>query len=1104
MITQASATQPPCAFSVTPTSVATIAAAGGSTIFLVSASPSGCSGGSWSATVSDSTWMNVSSPSGTTAASVTANYLANTGTSSRSGTVTIAGQSITINQAGTITPPVVAPSALPSGVVGQAYSANLSASGGTPPYNNWAISSGSLPPGLNLNASSGAISGTPSTAIGSPFIFSVTVKDSLGVASAPQSLSIAIATITTSSIPSGIANVVYPATTFGVTGATAPYQWSLSSGTLSGSMSFSTGGVLSGTPSGIGSFPFTITVTGSSTPPLTLSENFTLTVAPPPVTLLSISSQQLNLSYVQGDSNLPSSQNIGVLSNPSGTGITANSTTSDGGTWLSASTNFPGGKTPGTITVSVDPSKLGPNTYSGQVNISAPNASPSSVTVYVTLQVSASQVPQLAVTPPVVSFALPQGGQSQGSVVVSNTGGGTLSYSVAASSDANWLALNGSSVGIITPSTPSSLAFTVNAGAGIAPGLHSGAITVTDLGSGKSQISNVALLVNGSQPTMQLSQSGLTVYAVANTTVAPPAQSFAIFNLGAGTFSWTTQIQYAAAGQSWLTVTPNGSSTSTTPGEATVTVNPAGLAKGQYYATVNVQSATAVNSPQSFTVLLNVVGAGELGSGPQVSTSGMILAAAAGSTAATQSITLYSPAGASLNYSTSMFTSDGGNWLSVTAPTGSLGAAGTASLTIQASAAGVTAGVYYGTVQVAFSEGTIQTIQVALVATPGANANPMLSLNVGEHPAASAACTPKTLAATFSKPGENAQLQVGQAQTFQVQIVDNCNAPLLPSQSATAQLRSNAVLLATLSSDNDNGVWTGSWTPSSPQADVPVRVFASRGQAFGGISTPANSVVDVVVLPANTNSAAQPLGAVNGASFDTSNPGLVVPGGYVSIFGARMADNAAQGGAPLPFTLGGAQLLLAGQPLPLLFVNASQVNGVIPQSEPLYTNIQLVVQRGNSVSVPVSAYVTDLQPGIFTVAQNGQGQGAILINGTALVAGPSGVGQQPVSRGQYIQIYATGLGAVVGPGGAAPPADGQLAPVSPLFNTVATATVTIGGVNAPVPFAGLAPGFVWLYQVNAQVPSNAPVGSAIPVVLTMTDSNGFSASSQQNVTIAVQ
>jgi uncharacterized protein (TIGR03437 family) len=910
-------------------------------------------------------------------------------------------------------------------------------------------------------------------------------------------------------IPRGIANVVYPATAFEVAGVTPPYQWSLSSGTLPGSMNFSTGGVLSGTPSEAGSFPFTAIVTDSSTPPLTLSGSFTLTVTPPPVTLLSVSSQQLNFTYVQGDSNLPSSQYIFVLSNPTGTGVTATSTTSDGGLWLSASTNFPGGKTPGTITVSVDPSKQGPNTYSGQVNISAPSASPSSVPVYVTLQVKASQAPQLTVMPSVLSLALPQGGQSQGSVVVSNTGGGTLSYSVAASSDANWLALNGSSVGIITPSTPSSLAFTVNAVAGLAPGLHSGAITVTDLGSGKSQISNVALLMNGSQPTMQLSQPGLTVYAVANTTVAPPAQSFAIFNLGAGAFSWTTRIQYTAAGPSWLTVTPTGSSTSATPGQATVTVNPAGLTKGQYYATVNLQS-TAVNSPQSFTVLLNVVGAGELGSGPQVSTSGMILAAAAGSAAAaTQSITLFSPAGASLNYSTSVFTSDNGNWLSVSAPTGSLGAAGTAPLTIQASAAAMTAGVHYGTVQLAFSEGTIQTIQVALVATPGANVTGM-SLKMGERPAPAAACTPKTLVATFSRPGENAQLQVGLAQTFQVQIKDApCGEPLLPSQSATAKLLSNAVLLATLSSDNDNGVWTGSWTPSSPQANVPVRVFASRGQAFGGISTQETSVVDVVVLPANTDSAAQPLGAVNAASFDTGIPGLVVPGGYVSIFGARMADNAAQGGAPLPFTLGGAKLLLRGKPLPLLFVNASQVNGVIPQDEPLYTDIQLVVQRGDSVSIPVSAYVTDLQPGIFTTAQNGQGQGAILINGTAWVAGPSGVvGQQPVSRGQYIQIYATGLGTVVGPGGstvpADVPADGQLAPPSPLFNTVATATVTIGGVNAPVTFAGLAPGFVALYQVNVQVPSNAPVGSAIPAVLTMTYSNGSSASSQQDVTIAVQ
>src|ERR1035438_5797367 len=96
-INQAAAT--PCTFSASPTSVATIAASGSSTIFTVSASPSGCSGGSWTATVSDPSWMSVSATSGTTAASVTATYLANTSLSPRSGTVTIAGQSITINQA---------------------------------------------------------------------------------------------------------------------------------------------------------------------------------------------------------------------------------------------------------------------------------------------------------------------------------------------------------------------------------------------------------------------------------------------------------------------------------------------------------------------------------------------------------------------------------------------------------------------------------------------------------------------------------------------------------------------------------------------------------------------------------------------------------------------------------------------------------------------------------------------------------------------------------------------------------------------------------------------------------------------------------------------
>ena len=61
-----------------------------------------------------------------------------------------------------------------------------------------------------------------------------------------------------------------------------------------------------------------------------------------------------------------------------------------------------------------------------------------------------------------------------------------------------------------------------------------------------------------------------------------------------------------------------------------------------------------------------------------------------------------------------------------------------------------------------------------------------------------------------------------------------------------------------------------------------------------------------------------------------------------------------------------------------------------------------------------------------------------------------------------------------------------------------TPTVTIGGVPASVSFSGLAPGYFGLYQVNAQVPANAPTGNAVPVVLTI---GGVSSNT---VTIAVQ
>jgi uncharacterized protein (TIGR03437 family) len=78
------------------------------------------------------------------------------------------------------------------------------------------------------------------------------------------------------------------------------------------------------------------------------------------------------------------------------------------------------------------------------------------------------------------------------------------------------------------------------------------------------------------------------------------------------------------------------------------------------------------------------------------------------------------------------------------------------------------------------------------------------------------------------------------------------------------------------------------------------------------------------------------------------------------------------------------------------------------------------------------------------------------------------------------------------------PENGFPAPLGTLLRTVVTPSVTIGGFPAAVDFSGLAPGFVGLYQVNAQIPANAPSGNEVPVVLSI----GGVASN--TVTIAVQ
>jgi uncharacterized protein (TIGR03437 family) len=171
-------------------------------------------------------------------------------------------------------------------------------------------------------------------------------------------------------------------------------------------------------------------------------------------------------------------------------------------------------------------------------------------------------------------------------------------------------------------------------------------------------------------------------------------------------------------------------------------------------------------------------------------------------------------------------------------------------------------------------------------------------------------------------------------------------------------------------------------------------------------------------------------------------------------------------------------------PVPFFYASPTQLNLQIPfDATPGRTHTLTVNNNGKTAAVIL--FVDAVAPAIFAV--NSQGQGAILDTSYRLVDS-----SHPATAGSsYIQIYGTGLGAVSNP-----PATGW--PALGLSNTMATPTVTIGGVPVTAAFSGLAPGLVGLYQVNALVPAASARGSAVPVSI------AISGATSNTVIIAVQ
>ncbi|HWV57744.1 MAG TPA: putative Ig domain-containing protein [Longimicrobiales bacterium] len=178
---------------------------------------------------------------------------------------------------------VIETTSLPDGAVSQPYSAQLAVSGGSG-LPAWSIVEGSLPAGLTLNASTGAITGTPTTAGN----FQFTVRATGGGQTVERQLTIEIApppnvVIETASLPDGTVGVPYDQTLQASGGDGVNYAWSIVSGALPTGLSLNGAtGRISGIPAASGAFAFTVEVESGGD---SNARQLTITVNHPPVTI---------------------------------------------------------------------------------------------------------------------------------------------------------------------------------------------------------------------------------------------------------------------------------------------------------------------------------------------------------------------------------------------------------------------------------------------------------------------------------------------------------------------------------------------------------------------------------------------------------------------------------------------------------------------------------------------------------------------------------------------------------------------------------------------------------------------------------------------------
>lgn len=753
----------------------------------------------------------------------------------------------------------------------------------------------------------------------------------------------------------------------------------------------------------------------------------------------------------------PAAQSVQVTSSTSGLNVAASASPDNNGPAFLQITP-PTGTTPVSLALSINPTvlaTLGPGTYTETVTLAGSGAGNSPQSFDVTLTVSSN--PALIGSAPSLSFNYQVGQTAPSNQTVTITSSGApLNYQVAVNttSCAGFLKATPSSGTTFGNQNQNQVVVSVNP-QGITPQVCSGNVTLTVPGSTAAPLVIPVTFNVSNNALLSVSQSAINVVAVAGAAATMKTVSVTATS---GSLAFTATASTNPAGLTWLAVTPNAGST---PNNLQVTISPANLGVGVYSGSI-VVSSTASNVPaQTIPVTLTIVASTAVASPTNLT----FTQAAGGPAPDSQSVQIAGvPSGTTIGVIPTVLS--GSAWLTATASGDTV--------TVTANGSQLAQGTYTG---------------VVTVIVPGAGASPLyipVTLNVT---AATSAIALSTNAETFNVSAGSTSVPVAQS----VQVTSTTTGTSAPFTASFVPSTGGNFLTVTPTSGNTPATLALAVDPAV-SSTLAAGTYSGDVQVSSGTGAVQTVKVTLIVNPAGTPVV---LSVVNGASLQ---PGAVSPGQIITIFGNNIGPASPTTGTEftktasgmVPTTLVNVSVTFNNVAAPLIFVAPGQINLMVPYEIAGQTSVPVVVTNNGTPSAITTVNVAATAPSIFSLSQNGNGQGAILnqdesINGTS----------NPAAPGSIISIYATGEGQLVPAGTTGCITGGTL----PLPKPVANVSVTIGGEPAtPILYAGEAPDQICgLIQINATLPSDLSAGPQ-PVVLTI----GAATNAAQFITVAVK